>query len=141
MNMENKKRIVVLGCGAAGLGVAYALIGKHCSVVMIDKLPEIGGTHLNAWVNVHAATPAPPFLDPILKEMIEEGSACYVNSNYEVLPQEGMDYYKSYFSADLIGETETVGICFDIDEMRKRYSHDLEDKNICLNPTLIICCI
>lgn len=137
--MENKKHIVVLGCGAAGLGVAYALKDKNCCVDIIDKLPGIGGTHLNAWVNVHAATPAPPFLDPILKEMIEEGSACYVNSNYEVLPQEGMDYYKSYFTANLIGETESIGICFNIDKMRERYSSDFRNTNVkfLLNTTFV----
>ena len=59
--MEKNDLIVVIGAGAGAIGVAYALkdLGKH--VLIIDEQPYIGGTHVNAWVNVHAATPATPF--------------------------------------------------------------------------------
>ena len=57
--MKKNNLIVVIGAGAGAIGVAYALKDLNKQVLIIDEQPYIGGTHVNAWVNVHAATPAP----------------------------------------------------------------------------------
>lgn len=131
--MKTEYDIVIIGAGAAGISAAYALKDSQKSVLLIEKMDKIGGTHLNAWINVHSATPAPPFLRNILLNEIRKGYAVYLNDNYQninstcsIETMYNLSYLRKYFTK----EKNSVEIGFNIESMRSIYENELRNIDI-----------
>lgn len=137
--MRTEYDVVIIGAGAAGISAAYALKDSRKSVLLIEKLDKIGGTHLNAWINVHSATPAPPFLRSILLNEIRNGNATYLNDNYQNLKTTYSNetlYNLSFLRNVFTNESSSVEIGFNIESMRSIYEKDLRSIDIRCNAVL-----
>lgn len=128
--MEKNDLIVVIGAGAGAIGEAYALkdLGKH--VLIIDEQPYIGGTHVNAWVNVHAATPAPPFLEKVVEDMMDK--IVYLDVGYQNIKDASkLDYKMSLLHEKFVNPKyidcnwQEISIGFNPNDMREKYMKDL----------------
>ncbi|MDD3037281.1 FAD-dependent oxidoreductase [Bacteroides sp.] len=127
----SKYNVVIIGAGAGGIGSAYALIHSGLSVLMIDCNPEIGGTHINGWVNVHASTPAPPFLKPIISRMLQSNIAKYINADYhDFQPNESICYDMSLLHSKYQKSGKEVNICFVPEKQAELYRADLKQGGI-----------
>lgn len=128
--MKKNNLIVVIGAGAGAIGVAYALKDLNKQVLIIDEQPYIGGTHVNAWVNVHAATSAPPFLEKVVEDIKDK--IVYLDAGY----QNFKDTSKLNYKMSLLHEKfvnpkyidhnwQEVSIEFNPKDMREKYMKDL----------------
>lgn len=135
--MDKYYDIVIIGAGASGIGCAYALINSGMKVLLIDKYNTIGGTHINAWVNIHAATPAPPFLRPIIEKAIMNKRAIYLNGDYhpysssEIISYEMSLLHSRYSKFD----GKEINICFDPEYLRNIYISDFNNGCIDVKPS------
>lgn len=151
MCIKEKFNVVILGAGAAGIAAAYALKNSGLKVLMLDESPEIGGTHINAWVNVHASTPAPPFMEDIFQKMRNNKKLWLLNADYHLIDDtKSIKYemtllHKSHVGKSKIdaGGWEEINIGYEPEDMRKQYWEDLivnnKEKNIkvLLNTTFL----
>lgn len=55
--VQEEYDVCIVGGGAGGIGTAYALKDKGLKVCLIDKLEELGGTHIHASIPVLISTP------------------------------------------------------------------------------------
>ena len=56
-SVQEEYDVCIVGGGAGGIGTAYALKDKGLKVCLIDKLEELGGTHIHASIPVLISTP------------------------------------------------------------------------------------
>ena len=142
--MEQRKNfdIAILGGGSAGCGAAYALVNalngysgtcNYLKVVLIDKLPILGGTSTAAWVNCFAGTPDAPYMKTLFESLITDGKAKYVDENY-------IDFDKDIlstidYSCTLLhkehrndGKRE-ASISVNVDSLSEKYYTDLNASN------------
>lgn len=127
----SKHDVVIIGAGAGGIGVAYALANSGRSVLMIDCNSEIGGTHINGWVNVHASTPAPPFLKKIITGMLKDNTAKYINSDYhDFRPSDSICYDMSLLHSKYHKTGKEINICFVPQKLLENYQADLKQGGI-----------
>lgn len=130
--MDKYYDIIIIGAGASGIGCAYALINSGLKVLLIDKYHTIGGTHINAWVNIHAATPAPPFLRSIIEKAIKNKRATYLNGDYHPYSSSDIISYEMsllHSQHSIFGGKE-VNICFDPEYLRNLYISDFNNGGI-----------
>ena len=66
--LHSKFDVCIIGGGAGGVGAGYALKDSGLSVCLIEKLPELGGTHCHASINTLIASPIPSFLKEVYAE-------------------------------------------------------------------------
>jgi len=138
--MDSYYDIIIIGAGASGIGCAYALINSGMKVLLIDKYNTIGGTHINAWVNIHAATPAPPFLKPIIEKAIINKCATYLNGDYHPYSSsEFISYEMSLLHSQhsKFGGKE-VNLCFDPEYLRDIYISDFNNGGVEIKTTILV---
>jgi GR25 family glycosyltransferase involved in LPS biosynthesis len=133
--------VIIIGSGAGGIGAAYALKNSGLNVLLIDKNAQIGGTHINAWVNVLAETVPPVFLDSVINKAITRGYAKYVDANYQnIEPLHEVSYNLTYLPQRYTnGKPDmSMAIVFDIDGLVSIYKEDILGKiDILLNSEFI----
>jgi hypothetical protein len=49
--------VLIIGAGSAGIGAAYRAAKVGAKVVLVEKLQQLGGTAVNAWINNWEPTP------------------------------------------------------------------------------------
>lgn len=119
--------VCIVGGGAGGIGTAYALKDSGLNVCLIDKNNMLGGNHVNAWVNVHATTPAPPFLKNIVDEMMQTPYMHYVNKDYGYIDNSSVQYTDTLIRKNYRADyKDDVCICYDPIPMGKKYYSDLK---------------
>lgn len=132
--------VVIVGGGAGGVSAAYALKDTGLKVALIEADDRLGGNHLNAWVNVHATTPPPPFLKSVIDPLITAGKAKYVDTDYQEFTTEqlaSIEWKNSYLRKQYTGLTEAC-ISLDVDATSQKYNDDLNAKiNLILGATII----
>lgn len=127
--------VIIVGGGAGGIGAAYALKDTGLRVALIEKDNNLGGNHLNAWINVHATTPPPPFLKGVIDNLIQNNKAKYVDTDYqEFTPAQlaAIQWKNTYLRNQFTGLTEAC-ISLDVDATADKYYTDLNS-----NVTLIL---
>lgn len=133
--------VVIIGSGAGGIGAAYALLNSGLKIVLVDQNSILGGTHVNAWVNVMATTPPAPFERRIFEDLEKKGYAMYLDPDYnEFSPQEhqNITFEDSYMERRFLKEGCEVSVCYDVEELAKKYAADLQGKiEVLLNTKLI----
>ena len=119
--------VIIVGGGAGGVGAAYALKNTGLRVLLIEKDASLGGTHLNAWVNVYATTPPPPYLKSVIETLIATGKARYINSEYEEFTSEelaNITYDNTYLRYEFTGKPEAC-VTLDIEGTAAKYLADI----------------
>lgn len=132
--------VIIIGGGAGGVAAAYALKNTSIKVALIESDARLGGNHLNAWINVHATTPPPPFLKPVIDDLMSRGKAKYVNADYQEFTAEqlaALEWKNTYLRTQYTGLTEAC-ISLDVDANSQKYYDDLSAKiDIFLNTKLV----
>lgn len=133
--------VVIIGSGAGGIGAAYALLNSGLNILLVDQNSILGGTHVNAWVNVMATTPPAPFEKNIFEDLKKKGCATYLDPDYnEFSPQElkNITFENSYMERRFLKKGREVSVCYDVEELGKKYATDLQGKiEVLLNTKLI----
>lgn len=133
--------VVIVGSGAGGIGAAYALLNSGLRILLVDQNSILGGTHVNAWVNVMATTPPAPFERGIFEDLEKKGYAMYLDPDYnEFSPQElrNITFEDTYMEQRFLKKGREVSVCYDVEELAKKYAADLQSKiEILLNTKLI----
>lgn len=126
-SQSNDYDVCIVGGGAGGIGCAYALRNSGLKVCLIDKNYSLGGTHTQAWVNVHAETVAPPFLKEVIQPLFENDKAKYVNTSYQDISQTGIEWEDTLLRQKYRRDGQE-GICifFDPKAMDEKYCKDLK---------------
>lgn len=133
--------IVILGAGAGGIGAAYALKDSGLKVLLIDRMGRIGGTHINAWINVFAESVPPVFFKSIVERAFQRGLAKYVDSSYQdfvlpLAPSYNSTYLPSRFTSKRIGYASSI--YFDVEGLLEIYREDFIGKiDILLNSEFV----
>ena len=133
--------IVVLGAGAGGIGAAYALKDSGLKVLLIDRMGRIGGTHINAWVNVFAESVPPVFFKSIVQRGFQRELVKYVDASYQdflppLVPSYNSTYLPARFTSKKIGYASSI--YFDVDGLFQIYKEDLAGKiDILLNSQFV----
>lgn len=118
--------VVIVGGGAGGIGAAYALKDSGLKVALIEKESTLGGTHVNSWVNVAAATPPPPFLEKIYKDFIKDGTSYYLDKDYQKISDTSSIIYTDTWLRGINRKiNREVCIGFTPEPMAERYFSDL----------------
>jgi len=123
--------VVIIGSGAGGIGAAYALLNSGLKILLIDQNSILGGTHVNAWVNVMATTPPAPFEKAIFEDLKKKGCAMYLDPGYnEFSPQElkNITFEDSYMEKCFLKKGREVSVCYDVEELGKKYAADLQSR-------------
>jgi len=102
----NKRRVVVVGGGLAGLSAAIEAYRNKAEVLLLDKEPRIGGNSIKATSGMNAACTRPQESKkvsdavPIFVEDTMKSGKCYSNKKLvEVLAKESCDAWQ--FLSDL----------------------------------------
>lgn len=133
--------IVVLGAGAGGIGAAYALKDSGLKILLIDRMDRIGGTHINAWINVFAESVPPVFFKSIVQRGFQRGLVKYVDSSYQdflppLVPSYNSTYLPARFTSKKIGYASSI--YFDVDGLLQIYKEDFANKiDILLNAQFV----
>lgn len=135
---QNKYDIVIVGCGAGGIGAAYALKEmipifekEKLSILLVDLNGKLGGTHINAWVNVFAATPPAPFEEAIFNDLKQDkGNVEFLRPDYTSFSQKELEHitFKNTYMEQLflkIGEKEAL-LSYDVEALSEKYMTDLD---------------
>ncbi len=124
--------VCIVGGGAAGVFAAYALKQKvrdyGLKVCIIEKQPYLGGTHTQGYVSSLPPTPAPLFLDDIIKEQISKGRADLSDGEHNPIPfvtALNTDFKATYGSYG--NYTFGLWINIDPDALSEKYYNDLKD--------------
>lgn len=120
--------VVILGGGAGGVSAAYALKDSGLKVALIEQDATLGGTHLNAWINIYATTPPPPFLQGVVSDLMTNGYARYVNGSYEEFTSDelaNITYENTYLREEFTGIPE-ANITLDVEGTANKYKSDLQ---------------
>lgn len=111
--------VVIIGCGSAGMGAAYALKNSGYKICLIDKLSALGGTATRAGITTWIEAANPSFFVDIFEELKEDGKATG-DINASILP--------SMFRS---GNTGGSGLVIDADALSEKYKSDMNtDSNI-----------
>lgn len=132
--------VCIIGAGSAGLNAVYPLIQQGKSVCVIDKNSEIGGTMARAWINCCAATPDTPFFREYVKEMLFQGTARYVNTQYQdiIENKDAVDYSRSLIRTEFRNDgQEEVCITFDVDSYINKMYEKLAGATFLLNTEFV----
>lgn len=149
--IQKRYDIVVVGCGAGGIGAAYALKEataicrkKHISVLLVDENEKLGGTHINAWVNVFAATPPAPFEEAIFDSLKQEkGAVEYLQPDYTVFSNDelkNITFRNTYMEQLFLKDNRKEAlVSYDVEALTEKYMSDLncEPFELVLNTKLI----
>lgn len=120
--------IVIIGGGAGGVAAAYALRDSGLKVALIEQDATLGGTHLNAWINIYATTPAPKFFKELATYLLDNGYARYLNGAYEEFTDEelaSIGYDNTLLREQYTGIPE-ANITIDIEGTANKYKSDLQ---------------
>ena len=124
--------VCIVGGGAAGVFAAYALKQKvrdyGLKVCIIEKQPYLGGTHTQGYVSSLAPTPAPLFLDDIIKAQISKGRADLSDGEHNPIPFAtalNTDFKATY--GPYGSYTHGLWINIDPDALSEKYYNDLKD--------------
>lgn len=133
--------VVIVGSGSAGISAAYALKDAPYKVCVVEKLDEIGGTAINAWMNCFAASGDVPFLKKVTEDLMAENNALYVTTRYQVFDAQALArvvYDDTIVEQRFIqnGRTEAC-VSYDPDALRDRYLQDLAGLRIITSAELV----
>jgi hypothetical protein len=104
--------VCIVGAGTAGMAAAYALKKSGYRVVLVEKYSRVGGTAVNAWVEVWIEGINPPYLVEIYNSLQSVGKA-WGDIDMSWLPQKFINSGKSSF------------LRFDPDALAEKYVADL----------------
>ena len=138
--------VVIVGSGSAGISAAYALKDAPYKVCVVEKLDKIGGTAINAWMNCFAASGDVPFLKKITEDLMAEGKALYVKTNYQLFPNHelaNVQYDDTIVEQRFIKKINGIPfrteacVSYDPDALRDRYLQDLGGMRILTSAELV----
>lgn len=128
--------VCIIGAGSGGIGAAYALKDSGLRVCMIDRDSMIGGTVVNAYIDILAPTTAPKFLADIYNYLAERGYA-YIRDNdtwdANKTYNDTFATYRITTSPYYLGESE---IKVDRYEYARKIKSDLKNIDIICNAKL-----
>lgn len=111
--------VVIIGCGSAGMGAAYALKDSGYKVCLVDKLAALGGTATRAGINTWIESANPSFFVDIF-ETLKSQSKATGDINSSILP----NMFRT-------GNTGGAGLVIDTEALSAKYKSDMDsDSNI-----------
>lgn len=122
--------IVIVGGGAGGIGAAYALRNSGHKVLLVDKMPGLGGTHTQAGLTSLIGSPVGDWFKPLCQAARLQGGMrfkTFVNNyDYSAFGQDtNFDNVWAASSATVPNGGMNVMMWFNRNWLTKRYHDDL----------------
>lgn len=118
--------IVIVGSGAGGIGAAYALINSGLKVLLVDKMPGLGGTHIQGGLHNIIGSPIGDWFKPLCQDAYNCSAMTFDTYNGSVFHD--TTTFQDYWDASLAvkpSNKSSFHLNFNPSWLAKRYYDDI----------------